>query len=805
MSSNQLYYLFQEGIGSSDLYCNNIVQNSNNVGINSQEHFTNVDQQNDEAKDALVNQMKLENIFSSGITKQSKSVLNEEFFNNALGQTYFNMDRTKNQNWDTKVPDVAASQLSKFFFDFQNENSGKSMNPKITGMGPLTQKNTLNYNEIEKQNLLGSNMKALSNSSTLKDMETEFRGFQERQTTDSSTNVPMNQQGYDFSKYNQIERFGSAVESIADLKAPEQITQDGFSYNAGVYPPPLKNASLTRSFTESKAPEYSNIRLDPLDLINNPRRYGQVKETFGLIGGSGQENFDDRRWQLNNRQDVPAQVGGSGLPINPMEIVNMETTFPKEKLFFEENKTNNNYGGNMDTKINNLSEFTIQKELEKINRLQNPQFGMNIDNINVFPNTHLVSNGGYGIGPQNVVIHNALEALSQQNLSLNEFNYLFTNLSNFNCFNSVSRPFKCPTCDQSFSRNHDLKRHVKIHTGVKPYKCKRCNKSFGRSDALKRHGMVKRCRMLEKANKLKQENAASGNKDKSKKNEPSSGPKQASKTTGKSESHAFENKSPIKGQNRQWNNELASIPSSPNTDDPPLSELLFGSTNKNMWRTNAQANKKSPRLERIDDTVPLSDALGRNTSRDSENTNLTESTTATLSSIGNLSEYLDLNSNNGIGNQSSIPNQNLVNWEKRYEMFSENSSDNLIINQIPLLNIKTNSEINQSTSSTKISDPLDVFDLKFTGDMEEMILQNKNQAKEYQQQTGITSDNQIAQFFLDKDSTSLIKAATGFSKELDTSQFCQNGNIQNGFGLKNIQTIDELLNSLGSENIQNLY
>lgn len=63
-------------------------------------------------------------------------------------------------------------------------------------------------------------------------------------------------------------------------------------------------------------------------------------------------------------------------------------------------------------------------------------------------------------------------------------------------FVSPARPFKCETCDQSFSRNHDLKRHVKIHSGIKPHKCPKCGKSFGRSDALKRHSMVKRCRSL---------------------------------------------------------------------------------------------------------------------------------------------------------------------------------------------------------------------------------------------------------------------------------------------------------------------
>lgn len=47
------------------------------------------------------------------------------------------------------------------------------------------------------------------------------------------------------------------------------------------------------------------------------------------------------------------------------------------------------------------------------------------------------------------------------------------------------RPFRCETCTQSFNRNHDLKRHVRIHLAVKPYPCHHCDKSFSRKDALK--------------------------------------------------------------------------------------------------------------------------------------------------------------------------------------------------------------------------------------------------------------------------------------------------------------------------------
>lgn len=47
------------------------------------------------------------------------------------------------------------------------------------------------------------------------------------------------------------------------------------------------------------------------------------------------------------------------------------------------------------------------------------------------------------------------------------------------------RPFRCDQCPQSFNRNHDLKRHKRIHLAVKPFPCAHCDKSFSRKDALK--------------------------------------------------------------------------------------------------------------------------------------------------------------------------------------------------------------------------------------------------------------------------------------------------------------------------------
>ncbi|EGF79557.1 hypothetical protein BATDEDRAFT_12478, partial [Batrachochytrium dendrobatidis JAM81] len=56
--------------------------------------------------------------------------------------------------------------------------------------------------------------------------------------------------------------------------------------------------------------------------------------------------------------------------------------------------------------------------------------------------------------------------------------------------------FKCDMCPSTFSRNHDLKRHIRIHLGIRPYKCERCDKSFTRMDALHRHTAVRGCKTL---------------------------------------------------------------------------------------------------------------------------------------------------------------------------------------------------------------------------------------------------------------------------------------------------------------------
>ncbi|KAL2275458.1 hypothetical protein FJTKL_02073 [Diaporthe vaccinii] len=55
------------------------------------------------------------------------------------------------------------------------------------------------------------------------------------------------------------------------------------------------------------------------------------------------------------------------------------------------------------------------------------------------------------------------------------------------------KPHQCDQCPTAFTRNHDLKRHKRIHWAVKPFPCDGCEKAFSRKDALKRHKLVKCC------------------------------------------------------------------------------------------------------------------------------------------------------------------------------------------------------------------------------------------------------------------------------------------------------------------------
>lgn len=42
-------------------------------------------------------------------------------------------------------------------------------------------------------------------------------------------------------------------------------------------------------------------------------------------------------------------------------------------------------------------------------------------------------------------------------------------------------------CQKSFTRNEELTRHRRIHSGIRPYPCRWCDKRFGRKDHLRKH------------------------------------------------------------------------------------------------------------------------------------------------------------------------------------------------------------------------------------------------------------------------------------------------------------------------------
>ncbi|RUO97087.1 hypothetical protein BC936DRAFT_141001 [Jimgerdemannia flammicorona] len=47
--------------------------------------------------------------------------------------------------------------------------------------------------------------------------------------------------------------------------------------------------------------------------------------------------------------------------------------------------------------------------------------------------------------------------------------------------------YKCTECGAPFRRSHDMKRHMKSHSGERPYVCTVCDRPFARLDALHRH------------------------------------------------------------------------------------------------------------------------------------------------------------------------------------------------------------------------------------------------------------------------------------------------------------------------------